>query len=67
MASAFKINNVYHYQCIIKYKYDDKLVDVLTKIDEIYKINNKVDVSIDVDPIRVWFCETRNIWYGPYG
>jgi len=53
MASVFKINNVYHYQCIIKYKYDDKLNKVLTKLDEIYKINNKVDMSIDVNPIRV--------------
>ena len=53
MANIFRINNIYHYQCIIKYKYDDKLNDVLSKIDEIYKINNKVDVSIDVDPIRV--------------
>ena len=53
MANIFKINNVYHYQCIIKYKKDDKLVPVLTKLDEIYKINNKVDISIDVNPIRV--------------
>ena len=52
MASMFKINNVYHYQCIIKYKKDDKLNDVLTKLDEIYKVNNKVDISIDVNPIR---------------
>jgi hypothetical protein len=27
---------------------------VLTKLDEIYKVNNKVDISIDVNPIRVW-------------
>ena len=53
MASIFKINNVYHYQCIIKYKKDDKLNMVLTKLDEIYKVNNKVDISIDVNPIRV--------------
>ena len=53
MANIFRINNIYHYQCIIKYKYDDRLNSVLTKIDEIYKVNNKVDVSIDVNPIRV--------------
>ena len=53
MANVFKINNIYHYQCIIKYKRDDKLKSVLREIDNIYKINNKVDVSIDVDPIRV--------------
>ena len=53
MASVFKINNIYNYQCIIKYKKDDKLVPVLTKIDEIYKIDSKVSVEIDVDPIRM--------------
>ena len=53
MANVFKINNVYHYQCIIKYKYDDKLNQVLTKVDEVYKTNNMVDVSIDVNPLRV--------------
>lgn len=53
MASVFRINNVYHYQCIIKYKKDDKLNNILLKLDEIYKTNNKVDISIDVNPIRV--------------
>ena len=53
MASMFKVNNIYNYQCIIKYKKDDKLIDVLTKIDEIYKTNNLVNVEIDVDPIRL--------------
>ena len=53
MANVFKINNVYHYQCIIKYKRDDKLKMVLREIDNIYKINNIVDVSIDVEPIRI--------------
>ena len=53
MANIFKINNVYHYECIIKYKRDDNLSKVLTKLDEIYKINNRVDIAIDVIPIRV--------------
>ena len=53
MANIFKINNVYYYQCIIKYKKDEKLNMVLTKLDEIYKLNNKVDISIDVNPVRV--------------
>ena len=53
MANIFKINNVYNYECIIKYKKDEKLSSVLTQIDEIYKINSKVSVEIDVDPIRM--------------
>ena len=35
----FRINNVYHYQCIIKYKKDDRLSAVLREIDNIYKVN----------------------------
>lgn len=53
MASVFRINNIYNYQCIIKYKKDDNLVNTLIEIDNIYKINNKIDVEIDVDPIRM--------------
>ena len=53
MASMFKINNIYNYQCIIKYKKDLKLKDILINIDNIYKTNNKVNVEIDVDPIRL--------------
>lgn len=53
MANIFKINNIYHYQCIIKYKRDDKLNRVLTKLDEIYKTNSKVDIAIDINPIGV--------------
>ena len=53
VANVFKINNVYHYQCVIKYKYDDKLNLVLSKLDEIYKVNNKIDIAIDVNPVRM--------------
>ena len=53
MANIFRINNVYHYQCIIKYKKDDKLNKVLRDIDNIYKVNNKIVVDVDVDPVRI--------------
>lgn len=53
MANIFKINNIYRYQCIIKYKKDLSLNAVLKKIDEIYKTNQQIDVSIDVEPVRV--------------
>lgn len=53
MANVFKINNVFHYQCIIKYKKDELLNTVLKNIDDIYKTNSKIDVSIDVEPVRV--------------
>ena len=53
MASVFRIDNVYYQQCIIKYKKDDKLRNVLTTIDERYKNNSKVNVEIDVEPNRL--------------
>ena len=53
MASAFKINNIYHYQIIIKYRKDDKLFDTLKFIDNMYKQNGKVDVELDFNPIKI--------------
>lgn len=53
MASMFKVNNIYNYQCIIKYKKDVKLKEVLKYIDELYKNISNVNVEIDVDPIRL--------------
>ena len=53
MANVFRINNVYHYQCIIKYKKDLLLNQVLTKLEEIYKSNTKVQILLDVNPVRM--------------
>lgn len=53
MANVFRVDNVYHQQCIIKYKKDDKLRKVLIDIDNYYKNNNKVNVEIDVEPNRL--------------
>ena len=53
MASVFKINNIYHYQIIIKYRKDDKLIDSLKFIDNMYKLNSKIEVEVDFNPIRI--------------
>ena len=53
MASVFRVDNVYHQQCIIKYKKDDKLREVLIFIDNMYKNNSKVNVEIDIEPNRL--------------
>ena len=53
MANAFKINNIYNYQCIIKYRKDDKLMKILKTIDEHYKKVTQVDISIDVNPTKL--------------
>lgn len=53
MANVFKINNVYHYQIIIKHRKDDKLKESLKFIDNMYKQNNKIEVEVDLNPIRI--------------
>ena len=49
-ANVFKVNNIYNYQCIIKYKKDDKLYQILIKLIEHYRSNNKVVIDIDFNP-----------------
>lgn len=49
----YKINNVYRFQCIIKYKKDDKLRMSLFKIIQHYKTNKDVNVEIDNDPNKL--------------
>ena len=53
MASVFKVNNVYHYQIILKYRKDDKLIETLKFIDNMYKQNTKVEVEMDFNQIRI--------------
>lgn len=53
MANMFKVNNIYHYQIIIKYRKDDSLMKVLKFIIDMQVKNNKIDVSIDFNPLRI--------------
>ena len=53
MGNPFKINNVYHYNCIIKYRKDENLKKVLLDIDNRYKTDNKLNVEIDINPNRL--------------
>lgn len=52
-ASVFKINNVYHFQIIIKYTKENNLYEVLNDIDQSYVLNSKVNVEITFNPIRL--------------
>ena len=52
-AAVFKMNNIYRFQIIIKYKKDENLMASLKKLDEIYMSNNKVNIEIDNNPILV--------------
>lgn len=52
-ASIFKINNIYRFQILIKYKKDENLNQTLKDLDEFYVLNNKANIEIDTSPIRV--------------
>lgn len=48
-----KINNIYYYQIIIKYKDTKKIYKYLKYISDMYVNNNKVKVSVDFNPNRI--------------
>jgi len=52
-ANVFKMNNIYRFQIIIKYKKDDNLFKTLKELDKIYVLNNKVNIEIDNNPLQV--------------
>ena len=49
-ANMFKLNNVYRFQLMIKYKKCDKLFKVLKSLDEMYSTNKLVNIEIDTSP-----------------
>ena len=48
--AIFKINNIYRYGIILKYKKEESLREILSKIQNHYKTNSKVRVDIDFNP-----------------
>ena len=52
-SSVFKVNNIFRYNIIIKYKNHDNLYKILDKIIEHYKTNNKIKVDIDFNPSQM--------------
>ncbi|MDD4036473.1 MAG: primosomal protein N' [Bacilli bacterium] len=52
-ANIYRINNVYRFQCIVKYKNPNELIKVLKDLIGHYKNNRDVSIEIDVDPVRV--------------
>jgi len=52
-ANVFKMNNIYRFQIIIKYKKDDKLFQTLKELDRLYALNNKANIEIDNNPLNV--------------
>ena len=49
----FKMNNIFRYNILLKYKKEDNLYDILEKILEHYKSNASVKVDIDFNPSQM--------------
>jgi len=52
-ASMFKLNNIYRFQIIIKYKFDNKLFDSIKFIDNMFINEKDVYLEIDNNPISI--------------
>jgi primosomal protein N' (replication factor Y) len=52
-AAVFKTNNIYRFQIIIKYRYDDKLMKTLKDLQNIFNTNTKANLEIDINPSRI--------------
>ncbi len=52
-ASVFKMNNVYRFGLIIKYRFDAKLMDTLKELDKMFVFNPKVNLEIDMHPTKI--------------
>ncbi len=52
-AGVFRINNVYRFQLVIKYRYDDKLRKALRTMDEMYIDHKTVYLEIDMNPYYI--------------
>lgn len=52
-ATVFKKQNIYHYQLILKYQYQDNIYEVLEKLVKYYAAINKVNLEVDFNPIHL--------------
>lgn len=52
-AGIFKINNIYRFQLVIKYRFDDKVINALKNIDEMYINHKSVYLEVDINPYYI--------------
>ena len=52
-ANLFKLNNIYRFQIIIKYRFDNKLFNNINFIDNMYIDNKDLYLEIDNNPIGI--------------
>jgi primosomal protein N' (replication factor Y) len=53
MASVFRVNNIYRFGCLIKYKQKEEVDNVLKEIMRHYENSNKIKIEVDINPMRM--------------
>jgi len=53
VCSLFKVNNIYRFGIVLKYKKEDKLKNVLNELLNHYQTNSKIKIDIDFDPNHI--------------
>ncbi len=53
-ATIFRINNIYRFGIILKYRQEDKLYETLEKILEHYKGNANIRIDVDFNPSQIY-------------
>ena len=46
-ANLFFVNGIYHFEILLKYRFDDKIMPCLKELDEMILLNKKVTLDID--------------------
>ena len=52
--TIFKVNNIFRYGIILKYKKEENLRAILEKIIDHYKSNSKIKIDIDFNPSQIF-------------
>lgn len=52
-AGVFRVNNIYRFQIVIKYRFDDNLVEALRSLDEMYIGHKTVYLEVDMNPYYI--------------
>ena len=53
VASLSKINNIYYFSVIIKYRNKEKVVKALNEVKVLTENNRQIKLDIDVNPISL--------------
>lgn len=53
MANVFKVNNIYRFVCLVKYKQTGEIDETLAAIIKHYDNNSKIKIEVELNPMRL--------------